>query len=216
MINAVIDLYHGSNVASFTQIKEAGVYGVIHKATQGITFQDSQYHVRRPEALAAGLLWGAYHFGQAGASGAEQADYFLDFVQPVSDDLLVLDFESYSANGKDETMTLQDAEQFVERVYAKTGRWPGLYSGPSFLARALGGTPSSTLSSCWLWIADYNPSPVVPEGWPYWTLWQYTDGVHGPEPHSVDGVGACDRDQFNGSLDDLRKLWGCEVTGTGA
>lgn len=39
-------------------------------------------------------------------------------------------------------------------------------------------------------------------------LWQYTDGTHGPEPHTVDGVGNCDGDQFNGSLEQLRKLWG--------
>ena len=41
-----------------------------------------------------------------------------------------------------------------------------------------------------------------------WTFWQYTDGVHGPAPHRVDGVGRCDRNKFNGSLAQLKKLWG--------
>jgi hypothetical protein len=31
----VIDIYHGDNVSSFTQVKDAGIVGVIHKASQG-------------------------------------------------------------------------------------------------------------------------------------------------------------------------------------
>jgi lysozyme len=41
-------------------------------------------------------------------------------------------------------------------------------------------------------------------------MWQYTDGNNGPEPHSVNGVGACDRDKFNGDIDQLLRLWGIE------
>jgi len=38
-------------------------------------------------------------------------------------------------------------------------------------------------------------------------MWQYTDGAHGPGPHSVAGAGPCDRDEFIGDEADLRKLW---------
>ena len=65
-----------------------------------------------------------------------------------------------------------------------------------------------TLQSCRFWLAEYGSTPVVPDLWPIWTMWQYTDGVHGPEPHSVDGAGNCDRDHFNGSFENLRKLLG--------
>lgn len=44
-----------------------------------------------------------------------------------------------------------------------------------------------------------------------WTLWQYTDGHHGNAPFQVDGVGPCDRDQYQGTVDDLRARW---VTGS--
>jgi lysozyme len=39
-------------------------------------------------------------------------------------------------------------------------------------------------------------------------MWQYTDGALGPKPHTVKGIGRCDRDKFNGSEAQLRKLWG--------
>lgn len=204
MINVVVDLFHGDPVSSFETVKSAGIAGVIHKATQGTGFQDPTYHDRRAQALAAGLLWGAYHFGEGG-DGAAQADFFLSVVQPEAADLLVLDFET---NTQGASMSLAEAEQFVTAVQSRTGRWPGLYSSPSYLNHALAAGRSPVLANCWLWIADYASSPVVPANWPCWTLWQYTDGTHGPEPHSLPGIGNCDRDQFNGSLEQLHRLWG--------
>ena len=53
-------------MSSFETVKAAGIAGIIHKATQGLSFQDPTYHDRRTQALAAGLLWGAYHFGEGG------------------------------------------------------------------------------------------------------------------------------------------------------
>jgi lysozyme len=38
-------------------------------------------------------------------------------------------------------------------------------------------------------------------------MWQYTDGALGGEPHTVAGIGRCDRDTFNGSVAQLRRLW---------
>ena len=60
------------------------------------------------------------------------------------------------------------------------------------------------------WIAQYKgPRPVgIPPTFETWTFWQYTDGVHGPQPHETSGVGPSDRDFFNGSVAQLRKLWG--------
>jgi hypothetical protein len=39
------------------------------------------------------------------------------------------------------------------------------------------------------------------------TMWQYTDGVQGPPPYDVAGVGRCDRDKFNGTEADLAMFW---------
>jgi lysozyme len=148
---------------------------------------------------------GAYHFGTAGDANA-QADHFLAVAGTQT--LHVLDFEG-NPQGKD--MSLEEAEQFVVQIKQRTGRYPGLYSSHTIkeaLSKAGITSPKQTvLSQCWLWIAQYAVAPHLPKAWTEWTLWQYTDGGAGPEPHSVPGVGRCDRDQFNGTLRDLENFW---------
>jgi lysozyme len=202
-LNVVIDLSHFNNVTDFNAVKADGIVGVIHKATEGIDYIDSMYHIRRSQALAAGLWWGAYHFA-TGDDAVTQATHFLSAVNPAPTDLLVLDFEQ---NTTGSSMSIAGAEQFVTSVQSATGRWPGLYSG-SYIEELLGGGQNPTLANCWFWLSEYGPTPHVPLNWSTWTMWQYTDGEVGPEPHSVAGVGNCDRDQFNGEMDGLTRLWG--------
>ena len=206
-INVLVDLSHHNEAVDFAKMKAAGIVGVIHKATQGLTYVDKTYASRRRKAVDCGLLWGAYHFG-VGADGSDQAQFFLKVTKPDEQTLLVLDYEP---NLTGPTMALDQAREFVEHVAEATGRWPGLYSG-HLIKEQLGGVtpPDRQLSKCFLWLAQYNgPKPLnIPSTFKTWTFWQYTDGVHGPEPHRVDGVGLCDRNKFNGSLARLRKLWG--------
>jgi lysozyme len=202
-INVVVDLSHFNTVSSFETVKADGIVGVIHKATQGPTIIDSHYHSRKSAALAAGLWWGAYHFG-AGGDGAAQAKHFLSVVSPGPNDLLVLDLEQ---NPSGAGMTLAEAEAFVKYVEAETGRWPGLYGG-SYVKELLGNNKETALSFCWFWLSEYGPTPRVPPAWETWTMWQYTNGEVGPPPHAVNGIGKCDRDMFNGDMDGLKKLWG--------
>jgi lysozyme len=209
LLNVVIDLSHHNQVGGtgFHQVKETGVLGVIHKATQSLHFVDAEYHERRARALAEGLLWGAYHFASDEDPQA-QAHHFLDTVNPESTDLLVLDFEPNSTEG---TMSLVQAEAFVAVVKQAVGRLPVLYSGQAFLTSQVANHQNTTLKDCPLWIAIYPVSastlPKVPSPWIDFALWQYTDGNAGPQPHTVPGVGRCDRDKFNGTIDGLKTLW---------
>lgn len=197
-LNVVIDLSHFNTVTSFDEIKSAGIAGIIHKATQGTNWSDPTYSVRKPQALAAGLLWGAYHFG-TNADGAEQAQYFLKVVNPGPNDLLALDFEENPSS----QMTIAQAEQFATEVFNQTGRYPGFYSD-ALAGKLMGNNKSAVLANCWFWRAQYGSSaPIVPPTWSTWTMWQYTES--GP----VSGISApCDRDTFNGSMDQLSQLWG--------
>lgn len=204
--NAVIDLSHYNNVTNFSTVKADGIVGIIHKATQGASMIDPKYHNRKSEALAAGLWWGAYHFAEGG-DGVAQAKHFLSVVSPGPNDLLVLDLEE-SPGGAN--MTLSEAEDFVKYVEAETGRWPGLYGG-AYVKEILGTNKDTALASCWFWLSEYGPTARVPPAWPAWTMWQYTNGQVGPPPHTVNGIGGCDRDMFNGDMDGLRKLWGYEA-----
>ena len=201
MLDVIIDISHHNTISDWSKIKQSGILGVIHKATQGTTFVDEKYHECRQQALAQNLLFGAYHFGECGDPQA-QAQHFLDTVQPEPSDLLVLDFEPCSA-----TMALQDAELFVRIVVEATGRLPGLYSGQSFLTDCCLGITQTVLQGCFLWIARYSMQmPVVPPLWETWSLWQYTDSG------MVPGVtGACDRNQWNGDEAGLYRLWGVDA-----
>lgn len=206
-LNAVIDLSHFNSTVDLDAAKADGVVGVIYKATQGLTFRDPTYQARRQQAESAGLLWGAYHFG-TGSDGVSQAEYFLNFAQPGLNDLIILDFEH---NPQGPTMTLEEARAFVTHIQQTLGRWPGLYGG-SLLKELLGTSTDPVLANCWLWLSQFGPTAVVPPNWPGWTMWQYTDGAQGPEPHEVAGIGRCDRDKFNGTSDDLRSFWAPAVT----
>src|SRR5580692_9057726 len=124
-LNVVVDLSHHNGNVDLQQAKTAGISAIIHKATQGTTYVDPMYAANKAKAKAAGMLWGAYHFG-VGADGVEQADYFLKTVQPGPQELLVLDFE---ANPQGPSMTLEEARAFVTHIYQVLGRYPGFYSG---------------------------------------------------------------------------------------
>ena len=201
-LNAIVDISHHNGTVNLQLAKADGIIGVIHKATQGTTIVDPMYQTNRTQAAGQGLLWGAYHFG-TGGDGAAQAQYFLNFVGTYDNTLLVLDFEQNTGGA---SMSLEEARAFVTEVNQVTGRYPGFYSG-SYIKQLLGSAKDPVLAQCWLWLPEYGPTPIVPANWSTWTMWQYTDGNVGPEPHSVNGIGNCDRDQFNGTEDELQTLW---------
>ena len=206
--NVIVDLSHNNQNVDLVRARADGVQAVIHKATQGSGFTDPAYANRRTAAKNAGLLWGAYHFA-TGADPATQSRFFLKVASPAPDDVMVLDLETNESNPGN-TMTLDQARAFIQSIQDATGLTPGLYGG-SYLKQQLAGAIDEKLQACWLWWAQYGPAPDIPPNWSSWTLWQYTDGHHGNPPLEVDGIGACDRDQYQGTPDDLRAKW---VTGS--
>ena len=214
-LDIVFDISHFNGTPDLQKASVAGMKAVFQKATQGLTYVDPTFDQNRQSAYSAGLLFGAYHFGQD-ADGVSQANHFLDTVQLDGKTLPVLDFESYKPKNKegvvvDKTMSLEQAKAFITQVYDQTGMYPGLYSGSSFLRNLL---PSAdeVLSKCWLWLAEYGSHAVLPPGWDKWIFWQYTDGVQfGPHQVPVPGVGPCDRDLFNGTEEELVAFWNAHV-----
>jgi lysozyme len=85
-INVVVDISHHNGNVDLEKAQQAGIVGVIHKGTQGTGMFDNQYGVNRQKAAAAGLLWGAYHFG-TNADGAAQADFFLNKINADKEDV---------------------------------------------------------------------------------------------------------------------------------
>jgi lysozyme len=201
MVPLVVDLSHHNEVEDWGKVYASGIRGVIHKATQGSTFVDAQYASRKTTAKAAGLLWGAYHFGDNSDVTAQVAN-FLSAAGDLSDTLLVLDFEPNNSN----TMSFDQARQFLQLVYDKTGQRPTIYSG-NLLKEGLGKKADPFFSAHRLWICEYGPKAVLPPGFTSYWLWQYTgDGIGNP-PHAVYGVKGTgiDLNVFGGT--DLAAEW---------
>ena len=201
--NTIADISHWSGDVDLVTAKSSGLTGIVQKATQGTTYVDATLKTNAQKANDAGLAFGTYHFG-TNADGAAQAQFYLETVKEWRG-LLVLDFEPNST--PETTMTLAQAEAFVNTLLQSTGIRPGLYCG-SYAKQLLAATPSSILSGCWLWYAQYGPAPQVPQpSWSTWTMWQYTDGHSGVDTTPVTGIGACDRETFNGDAQELATFW---------
>jgi lysozyme len=201
--NTIADISHWSGSVDLAQAKASGLTGVIQKATQGTTYVDPTLQTNAALATSANLLFGTYHFG-TNADGAAQATYYLQNVKGMTG-LVVLDFEAGSTTA--ESMTLAQAEAFVQAIHDATGVWPGLYCG-SYANSLLGTTTDAILANCWLWYAQYGASPSIPEPtWSSWTMWQYTDGSSGVVTTPVPGIGACDRETYNGTPAELAVFW---------
>jgi len=203
MISDIIDIYHGNSI-DFQKALNGGVLAIIHKATQAGGIRDSLYQTRRQQAKELGFLWGAYHFS-SGESVSDQVENFLTHAQPEDDELIALDWEP-STNGPN--MTVDQAQHFVQMIRDETGRFPVVYGG-SLLREQIDHNPNPTLSNCPLWYVRYAPAPVgIPtEVWSTYTLWQYTDGNDGPEPHATPGASGADRNIFQGTADELKAAW---------
>jgi lysozyme len=203
---SVVDLSHGDGVVSFADAKAAGLIGVIHKATTGATGRDDAYARRRSDALAAGLLWGAYHWGTA-APVEDQISNFMDWARPDASTLVALDFETSVGD----QMTRDGMRAYCEQMFAKLGRRVVIYGG-DVLKSALGPTPDPFYRDHRLWLAQYGNTPVAPASWSSFWLWQYTDGVSGPGLKTVPGIPGdannhLDCDYFAGTDADLAAQW---------
>ncbi len=224
--NAVVNLSHYDTMrVDFPGMKSEGILGVIHEASYPPFTRDAYYTVRQQAAAGAGLLWGAYHYGNA-TDPIRQADHFLSVVSTAwkqSDPatrppgvLLVLDFEK-NGHYPGGTMRVDQAVAFVERIRERTGKYPGVYSGEYHLRQALTSpkvkpTYKGVLGNCWLWLANYGARPQPTSPWSYWHLWQYTgDGKcrlpRSTYPKSVANILKAERNIFYGTRSALETFW---------
>ena len=139
-LDAVIDISAHTTYCDFRLVRASNILAVIHKASEGDFFADPLCAERRPQAEAAGLLWGTYHFGKGDSSGAQQAAFFLDSSRPGPRTLLALDLEPNEGDPSN-SMTREQAEAFVQAVASATGRLPLVYVHPTWANGGAGITP---------------------------------------------------------------------------
>ena len=228
--NSVVNMSHYDLMRpDFAGMAREGVAGVIHEATFPRLERDARYSERQRAALEAGLLWGAYHFGDA-TNPIRQADHFLRCCRRrrapsgqairrnrgrvccsfwISKKTVII---------QEAAMSVAQAVAFVERIKERTGKYPGLYGSEYRLRQMLYGPGATSahrqiLTNCWLWIANYHAEPRNTAPWRAWHMWQYCgDGKcdlrpRSMYPKSVANVRKAERNIFRGDNATLQAFW---------
>jgi GH25 family lysozyme M1 (1,4-beta-N-acetylmuramidase) len=196
-----IDISRWQGSVDFGMVRDAGIRFIIAKATEGIGYGDPNYTTNRLGATAAGLPVTAYHYARPDLNPTNpqgEADWFVDNLALAPGMLLpALDLE---VAGKNSVAALQAwVGTWLDRVYARTGARPMIYTSPAFWAKYMGDTTLfADQGYSVLWLAHwFVTSPTVPaNNWSNhgWTFWQYNDCG------TVPGISGCvDLDRFHGT-----------------
>jgi GH25 family lysozyme M1 (1,4-beta-N-acetylmuramidase) len=201
-----IDVSHYQGSINWGSVKGAGIQFAYIKATEGTTYKDPNFDANYLHAYNNKVIRGAYHFARPDVSGgAAQATYFASHGGAWSRDNLtlpgMLDLEG-GCYGKTSSAMRTWILDFYDTYKAKTGRDVVIYTSASWwnsCTASWGGMATRSPLNVAHWTSA--ASPTIPSGFPYWTIWQYTDAG------SVSGIaGAVDRDRFNGSSSRLLAL----------
>ena len=190
-----VSVWQGGSV-NWSAVAGSGIKFAFARASYG-TNKDTHFDTNWPKMKAAGLVRGAYQYWLPSKDPIAQAQAMLDIMGPLDPGDLppVVDVEQ--TDGLSSSEIVARLTQWIAHVESAIGRKPIIYSGKYFWQDNV---KSAAFVDYPLWIPNYSLScPDLANG--YWTNWhffQYTD------TGSVPGVsGNVDRNQFNGSLDDL-------------
>jgi GH25 family lysozyme M1 (1,4-beta-N-acetylmuramidase) len=156
----------GVDVSSYqpSDYSTKGLDFVFIKITEGTSYVNPKWVDQRQTARDAELVTGFYHFARSGSMKA-QADYFMDKINLVKGDMLVLDWEDTEVSNaeKDSWIKYVQKERPHTRVllYCNTNFWLN-HDTTSFAGDGL-------------WIAHYNGKPGKPGIEHPWRFHQYTN-----------------------------------------
>lgn len=164
-----IDISHWQDFPDFEQVAASGVRGMIHKATEGTTYQDPNRKENCANAAEAGLLISTYYWIKPG-DGRDQTNFYLDTIQPVIGERVCIDYEEAGCS----LITLEDAVSTL--LDAKKELKITVYSG-HLLKEQLNGRNDFLAEETDLWLAQYTTgTPSWPdETYDQWMLHQYSE-----------------------------------------
>jgi GH25 family lysozyme M1 (1,4-beta-N-acetylmuramidase) len=176
------------------------------KATEGTYYTNGDFYNQYVGPYDAGLIRGAYHFAIPNNSGgAAQADYFIAHGGGWSADgktlpgALDIEYNPYGAEcyGLSQSSMVSWVWDFVNEYAAREGVYPVIYTTTDWWTTCTGNNGGFAAYDP-LWVANYSASGggTLPNGWGYYTFWQYADS--GSEPG--------DQDVFNGAYSQLQVL----------
>jgi len=175
------DVYEGDQI-NLREYQRAGHQVIAMKATEGVTYRDSEFSSRWALAGALGLTRWAYHYARPGTKGntpqAEAANFatVVKAAGPIkSSDRFVLDWEDekFTSNG-DEWV-----RSFIGELAHRGITLRVIYGGGYYIAETLSVWPSdSNGHALRYWHAQYSSTPesaVPPMARPFLRAVQFTD-----------------------------------------
>lgn len=193
-----IDVSYHQDAIHWARVRRAGVHFAFVRASDGGGFPDPRFAANWAGARKAGVLRGAYQYFRPDEDPGGQADLLIAMLGGDRGELPpVIDVET--AGTRSPAQLARAVVRWVERVRARLGVEPIVYTGPDFW-RDHGG--AADLSRQPLWLAHYTTGcPLVPPRWTAWTFWQYS------ERGRVPGIsGPVDLDLFAGGREELDAL----------
>lgn len=187
------DISNYQSSADLSSAASAGAKFVIIKATEGTSYTSPSFSAQYTAATNSGLIRGAYHFAHPdSSSGATQASFFLNHGGGWSGDGItlpgMLDLESVSGSptcyGLTQSQMVDWIEDFGETYNAKTGRYPMIYTNAGWWNECV--ASSAFAANYPLVVANYGvTSPKIPNGFKYYSFWQYADQGQYPGDQDV-------------------------------
>ena len=179
---------------------------VYAKATEGTYYQNPEFDNQYEGPYNYGVIRGAYHFAiPSNSSGTAQADYFAAHGGGWSADgktlpgALDIEYNPYGKEcyGLTASQMVGWIKNFVTEYAAREHAFPVIYSTTDWWKTCTGNSAAFAGDDPF-WVADYGPNGAgpLPNGWGYYSFWQYSD--KGTQPG--------DQDVFNGAYAQLRTL----------
>jgi GH25 family lysozyme M1 (1,4-beta-N-acetylmuramidase) len=176
------------------------------KATEGTYYTNPYFYNQYEGPYNCGVIRGAYHFAiPSNSRGITQANYFLSHGGGWSGDgktlpgALDIEYNPYGQEcyGLTQSQMKSWLWGFVDEYAYKERVFPVIYTTTDWW-RTCEGNTGTFYQKDPLWIANYSASNggTLPNGWGWYTFWQYSDSG------SLPG----DQDVFNGAKTQLQTL----------
>lgn len=215
----VIDAYHNNSIHWGELKKDKRVVGIIHKATEGETFFDRKYDLRKKLAKKFGYKWGSYHLLRKG-NIIDQAKFYLSKIGKSNpNEIMALDVEC-SVNSKCEVskykVSVKEIKTFLKYIKKETDRYPIFYANQSVVQEiSKNDKNDELLKKIPFWYARFKSNVTdFPKGiWKTYTFWQFSSEINCKEGekclYRVKGtLSDMDVNVYNGTIQELKANWG--------
>jgi lysozyme len=183
-----VDVSQFQGELDWQSVKASGVAFAFARALEGETILDSDFAANWEGMKAAGVARGAYHFYVADDPPEDQARVFSGLVTLEPGDLVpMVDIEQASIGASAPSDLVSNFHRYLDLLEQQFGVRPIIYTEPAFWNEHM----DDSFGTYPLWVADYSvDSPVLPQGWDNWVLWQHS---HSGTVPGVDGSVALSR-----------------------